>query len=76
MYGDFVVTYEGGKLMGAYQSFKAELAHWQYNTFVWVSGGLIGRSFITFQLGPDAKVRKAEVENLAVFLADRSGSAP
>ena len=69
MYGDARVKYEGGKLSMTYgTAFEGELEHWHFDTFRanWRSRAM-GRSFVTFALDADGKVKGVDFEGIGTF---------
>jgi CubicO group peptidase (beta-lactamase class C family) len=68
MYGDVKVTLENGKLRAKYGIFDGEMEHWHYDTFraTW-SARNMGRSFMTFALGQDGKVRSLDWEGMSTL---------
>ena len=71
MYGEVTIsqTAQSPKLRARYGTmFSGELEHWHYDTFraTW-DERTMGRSFITFALDADGKVKNVEVEGLATF---------
>ena len=69
MYGDARVKFENGKLSMTYgTSFDGELEHWHYDTFRanWKSRTL-GRTFVTFALDADGKVKTVDFEGIGSF---------
>ena len=76
MYGDAKIRHENGKLYASYGNmFEGELEHWHYDTFraTWKAVNM-GKSFVTFALDSDGKVRGVEFENLSSF--NRKPDAP
>jgi CubicO group peptidase (beta-lactamase class C family) len=76
MYGEARVRHDNGKLYASYGTmFEGELEHWHYDTFraTWKARNM-GRSFITFALDSDGKVRGVEFENMTSF--NRKPDAP
>ncbi|MGH7679964.1 MAG: serine hydrolase [Gemmatimonadaceae bacterium] len=76
MYGDFKVALENGKLRAKYGTmFDGELEHWHYDTFraTWKARN-VGRSFVTFALDADGKVRSVDFEGLGTL--NRKPDAP
>jgi CubicO group peptidase (beta-lactamase class C family) len=76
MYGDLVVSYQGGALTAQWLASRMTLEHWHYNTFQAKIdppplGG--GAPFVTFQIDVMGRVSKAEVAGLATFLAKNPG---
>jgi CubicO group peptidase (beta-lactamase class C family) len=69
LYGDATVRAENGKLRLAYgRDFDGELEHWHHDTFraIW-NNRMLGKSFVTFTLDPDGKVKGADVEGWTTF---------
>ena len=69
LYGDAKVRSEGGKLHLAYgRTFDGELEHWHHDTFraTW-KNRMQGRSFVTFALDADGKVKGVDVEGWTTF---------
>jgi len=69
LYGDANIRYENGALKMSYGSmFAGELEHWHYDTFraVWKNVAL-GKSFVTFALDAEGKVRSLDVDGLGTF---------
>ena len=76
MYGEAKIKHENGKLYASYGNmFDGELEHWHYDTFraTWKARNM-GRTFLTFALDSDGKVRGVEFENLTSF--NRKPDAP
>jgi CubicO group peptidase (beta-lactamase class C family) len=76
MYGDVTVRMDNGGLRLTYgTAFDGTLEHWHYDTFRanWNSRA-IAKNFVTFALGPDAKVRSLDFEGIGSF--DRKPDAP
>jgi CubicO group peptidase (beta-lactamase class C family) len=76
LYGDARIRHENGKLYASYGNmFDGELEHWHYDTFraTWKAVNM-GKSFVTFALDADGKVRGVEFENLSSF--NRKPDAP
>jgi len=64
LYGDMVVSYEGGKLRVARgPTFRGTLEHWNYDAFraVWDNRAL-GKSMMRFEVGSDGKVVSLHTE--------------
>jgi CubicO group peptidase (beta-lactamase class C family) len=69
MYGETSVKVVDGKLRIAYGiQFDGELEHWHFDTFraVWNARNL-GKSFVTFALDADGKVKNVDVEGMTTF---------
>ena len=69
MYGDAKVRYENGALRMSYGTmFDGQLEHWHYDTFraVWKNAAL-GKSFVTFALDADGKVKNLDLEGIGTF---------
>ena len=69
MYGDARVKVADGKLAVTYGNrFDGELEHWHFDTFRanWRNPTL-GRSFVTFDLDADGKVKSIDLENVGTF---------
>jgi CubicO group peptidase (beta-lactamase class C family) len=69
LYGDATIRMENGALRMTYgKSYDGELEHWHYDTFRanWNSRAL-GKTFITFALGADGKVRSVDFEGIGTF---------
>lgn len=69
LYGDATVRSENGKLRLAYgRYFDGELEHWHHDTFraIW-KDRMLGKSFVTFALDADGKVKNADVEGWTTF---------
>ena len=69
MYGDVQIKENGGRLTANYGTmFDGELEHWHYDTFraTWKARNM-GRSFFTFALDADGKVKGVEVEGMTTF---------
>jgi CubicO group peptidase (beta-lactamase class C family) len=69
MYGDVTVTAENGTLRAKYgTAFDGSLEHWHYDTFraKWNSRPL-GKTFVTFALGADGKVKSLDFEGVGTF---------
>lgn len=69
MYGDARVRAENGKLFMSYgKYFDGALEHWHHDTFraIW-NERMLGKSFVTFALDADGKVKSADVEGFATF---------
>jgi CubicO group peptidase (beta-lactamase class C family) len=68
MYGDVVISVEGGELKVSYHSTSALLEHWHYNTFRGKgAAGLGAISFATFQIDAAGKASTIDVEGLGSF---------
>lgn len=66
MYGEAMIVAENGKLRAMYGTmFDGELEHWHYDTFraTWNAKNM-GRSFLTFALGSDGRIRGVEFEGM------------
>lgn len=66
MYGDAIIVAEDGRLRARYGTmFDGELEHWHFDTFraTWKAKNM-GRSFLTFALDSDARIRSVEFEGL------------
>ncbi|MGI9040396.1 MAG: serine hydrolase [Gemmatimonadales bacterium] len=68
MYGEATVRAERGKLVLHYGSMTGDLEHWQHDTFrsQWRQRHQ-GKTFITFGLDANSKVKEMEVEDVAEF---------
>ena len=69
MYGDATVKVADGKLRMSYGiAFDGELEHWHYDTFRarWNNSAL-GRTFVTFALDADGKVKSVDFEGIGTF---------
>ena len=69
MYGDVTVTDDNGTLRAKYgTAFDGTLEHWHYDTFraKWNSRPL-GKTFVTFALGADGKVKSLDFEGVGTF---------
>jgi CubicO group peptidase (beta-lactamase class C family) len=69
MYGEAKVIAENGRLRATYGTmFDGELEHWHYDTFraTWKARNM-GRTFLTFALDSDGKVRGVEFEGMTTF---------
>lgn len=69
MYGEAKVSAENGKLRVTYGTmFDGELEHWHYDTFraTWKARSM-GRTFLTFTLDADGKVKSLEFGGLTTF---------
>ncbi len=80
LYGDVKVQHENNRLVVKYGSaFRGSLEHWHYDTFRarWQDPQL-GRTFVTFAVGPEGKTREMQIENVADFkrAPERADSAP
>jgi CubicO group peptidase (beta-lactamase class C family) len=76
MYGDVTVKDENGVLRVKYgTTFDGTLEHWHFDTFRanWPSKA-IGKNFVTFALGADAKVQSLDFEGIGTF--NRKPDAP
>jgi len=69
MYGEASVRVENGALRVTYGTmFDGELEHWHFDTFraTWKARNM-GRTFLTFALGNDGKVKSLEFEGMDTF---------
>ena len=69
MYGDVTVTAENGTLRAKYgTAFDGTLEHWHYDTFRadW-KGRALGKTFMSFALGADGKVKNLDFEGIGTF---------
>ena len=69
MYGDAKVRAENGRLFMSYgKYFDGELEHWHYDTFraIWKER-MLGKTFVTFALDADGRVKSADVEGMTTF---------
>lgn len=69
MYGDVTVSLEdGGAVVRRGPNFIGDLDHWHYDTFraSW-RDPVLGRSFLSFSLSPQAEVSELHVEGLGEF---------
>jgi CubicO group peptidase (beta-lactamase class C family) len=69
MYGDVTVRMDNGALRLKYgTAYDGTLEHWHYDTFRanWQSRSM-GKSFVTFALGPDGKVKSVDFEGIGSF---------
>ena len=69
LYGTGRVRHEGDKLVLDFGPGRiADLEHWHYDTFraQWRDPEL-GRSFVTFDLGPDGTVREMNLDRMGAF---------
>ena len=69
MYGEAKVRQENGRLVVEFgPSFVGEMEHWHFNTFRtrWRDPSL-GRAWVNFTIGSNARVRQMEMENIADF---------
>ncbi len=69
MYGDATVLAESGRLRVKYGTmFDGDLEHWHFDTFraTWKAASM-GKTFVTFAIGMDGKVKSMEVEGIAPF---------
>jgi CubicO group peptidase (beta-lactamase class C family) len=76
MYGEVRVAQDNGRLTAKYGTmFDGELEHWHYDTFRarWNTRSM-GRTFVTFALDADGKVRGLEFEGMGSF--NRKPDAP
>jgi CubicO group peptidase (beta-lactamase class C family) len=76
MYGDVKLTAESGTLKASYGTmFDGELEHWHFDTFraTWKARNM-GRTFLTFAMDSEGKVRGLEFEGISSF--NRKPDAP
>jgi CubicO group peptidase (beta-lactamase class C family) len=76
MYGDVQIKQSGERLLASYGTmFDGELEHWHYDTFraTWKARNM-GKSFMTFALDSDGKVRGLEFDGMTSF--NRKPDAP
>jgi CubicO group peptidase (beta-lactamase class C family) len=69
LYDDIDVKYDGRSLVATMgTSYTGDLSHWHFDTFAvrWRDPSL-GRSYFTFVLGADGRVKTLRVENLGEF---------
>lgn len=69
LYGNARLRSENGKLFMSYgKYFDGELEHWHHDTFraIWKER-MLGKSFVTFALDADGKVKSADVEGFTTF---------
>lgn len=69
MYGESAVKAENGRLRLTYGTmYDGDLEHWHFDTFraTWKARNL-GRTFVSFALDADGKVKSVEIEGLTVF---------
>lgn len=69
MYGDAKVRADNGKLFLSYgKYFDGVLEHWHHDTFraIWKER-MLGKTFVTFALDADGKVKSADVEGFTTF---------
>jgi hypothetical protein len=76
MYGDVTIKLENGALRAKYgTAYEGTLEHWHYDTFrsTWQSRAM-GKTFVTFALGADGKVKSLDFEGIGSF--GRKADAP
>ena len=69
MYGDVAVKAENGVLRAKYgTAYDGTLEHWHFDTFraTWSSRAM-GKTFVTFALGSDGKVKSLDLEGIGSF---------
>jgi hypothetical protein len=69
MYGEAKVRQENGRLVVEFgPSFVGDMQHWHFNTFRtrWRDPSM-GRAWVNFTIGSNARVRQMEMENIADF---------
>jgi len=64
--GDAKVAFENGRLVLRTPGFVADLEHWHYDTFraTFRDTVIIGKSFVTFTLGPEGKTDVVNISDL------------